>query len=324
MARAGWRKDFREYEIRNNQRFRAYFHHLIDAPQWQGENLNGKKLLLVGEQGLGDEIMFANILPDAQAAVGETGKLQICIDPRMVTLFQRSFPKAEVGTYDDRTLIDNDGNKALRLIPFASKENKPDLWAPMGTALQYYRKTLADFPHKPILVPDAERVLEFRQKLAGLPGIKVGLCWRSMMMGAKRGKYFAPIENWGAVLKTPGISFVNLQYGECAAEIACAEEKFGVTIHQIEGLNLKQDIDGAAALSAALDLVLSAPTAAAHIAASVGGPVWFVSVARGWPQLGTDEYPWYADTRVLRPEKFGDWDAVMPRVASELAAFAAK
>jgi tetratricopeptide (TPR) repeat protein len=315
---------FREYEIRNNQRFRAYFHHLIDAPLWQGENLNGKKLLLVGEQGLGDEIMFANILPDAQAAVGETGKLQICVDQRMVTLFQRSFPKAEVGTYDDRTLIDNDGNKALRLVPFASKENKPDLWAPMGTALQYYRKTLADFPHKSILVPDAERVQEFRKKLAGLPGKKVGLCWRSMMLGAKRGKYFAPIESWGAVLKTPGVSFVNLQYGDSAAEIAHAREKFGVTIHQMEGLDLKQDIDGAAALSAALDLVLSAPTAAAHIAASVGAPVWFLAVGRGWPQLGTDEYPWHAHTRVFQPAKFGDWDAVMPRVASELAAFAAK
>src|SRR6201996_5378093 len=69
----GWR----EYEIRTNPRFRCYFHHIIGAPMWQGEELNGKKLLLVGEQGLGDELMFANILPDAQAAVGETGKLQI-------------------------------------------------------------------------------------------------------------------------------------------------------------------------------------------------------------------------------------------------------
>ena len=314
---------FREYEIRNNTRFRAYLCHIVDAPLWQGEDLNGKKLLLVAEQGLGDEIMFSNILPDAQAAVGESGKLQICVDPRMVGLYQRSYPKAEVGAYDDRTLIDNDGNKALRLIPFATKDNKPDLWAPMGTALQYYRKSLSDFPHKPFLVPDAGRVADFRERLAKLPGKKVGICWRSMMLGAKRAKYFTSIDGWAPILKTPGISFVNLQYGNSAPEIAHAKEKFGVTIHQMEGLDLKQDIDGTAALAAALDLVLSAPTAAAHTAASVGAPVWFLSAGKGWPQLGTDEYPWHPNTRVFWPDKCADWDAIMPRFVAEVAKFAA-
>jgi hypothetical protein len=268
--------------------------------------------------------MFANILPDAQKAVGETGKLQICVDPRMVGLFQRSFPQAEVGAYDDRTLIDNDGNKALRLVPFASKNNKPDLWAPMGSTLQYYRKTLADFPHQVFLVPDADRVVGFREKLAALPGKKVGICWRSMMMSAKRGKYFAALDHWGPVLKTAGISFVNLQYGDCAAEIAYVQEKLGITIHQMERLDLKQDIDGTAALAAALDLVLSAPTAAAHTAASVGAPVWFLSATLGWPQLGTDTYPWHANTKVFWPEKCADWDAVMPRFAAALAEFSSR
>ena len=315
----GWR----EYEIRNDQRFRAYFHHMIDAPMWKGEDLNGKKILLVGEQGLGDEFMFANILPDVQKAVGTTGKLQICVDPRLVKLFQRSFPLAEVGEYDDRTLIDPDGNKALRLIPFASKENKPDLWAPMGTALQYYRNSLADFRHEAFLVPDASRVAEFREKLAALPGKKIGLCWRSMMLGAKRAKYFSPIDHWGPILQTPGVSFVSLQYGDSTEEIARAAEKFGVTIHRIEGLDLRDDIDGTAALCAALDLVLSAPTAAAATAASVGAPVWFITAGRTWPQLGTDEYPWYADTRVFSPQKFADWATLMPDVADELEVFAA-
>ena len=315
---------FREYEIRNNERFRCYFHHMIDAPKWQGEDVRGKKLLLVGEQGLGDEIMFSNILPDAQEAVGETGKLQICVDPRMIPLYQRSFPRAEVGGYDDRTLIDDNGNKALRLVPFASKENKPDFWAPMGTALQYYRKSVADFPHKPFLVPDPARVALYKEQMAALPGKKVGICWRSMMMGGKRAKYFSPIDAWGNILQTPGITFVNLQYGDSAPDIARAREKFGVEIHSVEGLDLKDDIDGTAALALALDLVLSAPTAAAHTASSVGALVWYLSVGLGWPQLGTAEYPWYPNTRVFWPTKFGDWDAVMPQFSSELAAFAAE
>jgi tetratricopeptide (TPR) repeat protein len=315
---------FREYEIRNHERFRSYFHHIVDAPKWQGEDVRSKKLLLVAEQGLGDEIMFSNILPDAQAAVGDTGRLQICVDPRMVTLYQRSFPLAEVGTYDDRTLIDDNGNKALRLIPFASGKNKPDLWAPMGSALQYYRKSVVDFPHKPFLVPDPARMVEYKEKMAALPGKKVGICWRSMLMSGKRAKYFSPIDAWGKILQTPGITFVNLQYGDSAPDIARAKEKFGVQIHSVEGLDLKDDIDGTAALALGLDLVLSAPTAAAHTASSVGAKVWYLAVGLGWPQLGTAEYPWYPDTRVFWPTKFGDWDAVMPHFSSELAAFAAK
>jgi tetratricopeptide (TPR) repeat protein len=314
---------FRAYEIRNDPRFRAYLHHMVEAPQWRGEDISGKTVLMVGEQGLGDELMFAGILDDVQAAVGETGKLQIAVDPRLVPLFQRSFPKAEVGAYDDRTLVDLDGNKALRLIPFAAQDNTPDFWAPMGSALQYYRKSLADFPRRAFLVPDPARVAQFKRKLSALPGKTVGLCWRSMMLGAKRAKYFSPIDQWGPILKTAGVSFVNLQYGDCGEELRRAGEMFGVPIHQIDGLDLQGDIDGTAALCAALDLVLSAPTSVGATAGSVGAEVWLVTAGRTWPQLGTGEYPWYPRTRVFWPEKFGDWNSLMPTVATALAGFAA-
>jgi tetratricopeptide (TPR) repeat protein len=313
---------FREYEIRNDHLFRAYVHHMIKPPHWTGEAIEGKKILLVGEQGLGDEFMFANILPDVTRALGKNGKLQIAVDPRLVPLFQRSFPDAEVGTYDDRTLIDPDGNKAIRLIPFASNGNEPDFWAPMGSALQYYRKSLGDFPHQAFLKPDPDRVAEFRSLLDKMPGKKVGICWRSMMLGAKRAKYYGPVDAWGPVLRTPGVTFVTLQYGDSTDELARMQEKFGVKVEVIPGLDLRDDIDGTAALAAALDLVLSAPTAAAATAASVGAEVWFLTAGRTWPQMGTDEFPWYAKTRVFSPERFGDWQELMPRAAKALAEFA--
>ncbi len=128
---------FREYEIRNDERFRAYVHHMLKAPLWNGEPLNGKRILVVAEQGLGDEFMFANILPDLQAAVGETGQLDIAVNDRLIPLFQRSFPKADVGANDDRTLIDKDGNKSLRFVPFSLAKGEPDYWGADGHAVAH-------------------------------------------------------------------------------------------------------------------------------------------------------------------------------------------
>ena len=316
---------FREYEIRNDERFRAYVRYMLKAPLWNGESLAGKRILAVGEQGLGDEFMFANILPDLQRAVGPDGKLQIAVDPRLVPMFQRSFPEAEVGRYDDRLFADKNGNKELRFIPFAVEKGEPDFYAPMGTPLHLLRKRLEDFPHQAFLKPDPVRVAEFRELLqAGGPGPTVGICWRSMMLGVKRTKYYSSLDMWGPILKVPGVCFVNLQYGDCADELARARDLFGIDIKTIDGLDLTNDIDGVAALSAALDLVISAPTAAAAIAGSVGTEVWFPTAGRTWPQLGTDEYPWYRKSHVFSPAKFADWSELMPRIGEHLAAFASR
>jgi len=316
---------FAEYEIRNNERFRAYVHHMTKAPIWKGEKLEGKRLLVVGEQGLGDEFMFANTLPDLARAVGPNGKLQIAVDPRLVALFQRSYPDAEVGAYDDRTLIDKDGNKSLRFIPFAIEKGDPDFYAPMGTTLHLLRKRLEDFPHQTFLTADPSRVERYREILrASAPEPKVGICWRSMMLDAKRAKYYSALEMWGPILKTPGVRFVNLQYGSCADELSRARDLHGVDIQVIDGLDLTNDIDGAAALSAALDLVISAPTAAAATAASVGTEVWFLTAGRTWPQLGTNEFPWYRKSRVFSPAKFGDWNELIGKAGEQLGSFASR
>jgi hypothetical protein len=232
---------FAEYEIRNHERFRAYVHHMTKAPQWQGEPLDGKRILVVGEQGLGDEFMFANTLPDLQRAVGATGKLQIAVDGRLVSLFQRSFPKAEVGRCEDRAVLDSGITKELRFIPFATEKGEPDFFTRMGSTLCVLRKRLEDFPHQAILKPDPERVAQLRETLrAGGPGPYVGICWRSMMLDAKRAKYYGALDLWGPILKTPGVRFVNLQYGKCEDELARARELHSVDIQSIDGLDRRR------------------------------------------------------------------------------------
>jgi tetratricopeptide (TPR) repeat protein len=314
---------FSDYEIRNNPRFRAYFQHVLKAPCWKGEPLEGKRLLVVGEQGLGDEFMFANVLPDVARAVGKNGKLQICVDPRLVPLFARSFPDADVGTYDDRKIVDADHSQEIRFIAWAVANGEPDYYVTMGSVIPHFRKRVEDFPREAFLVPDNKRTTEFRKRLASFgPGPYVGICWRSMMMGAKRGKYYSALDNWGPIFSAHGATFVNVQYGDVTAELAHAREVLGADIGVFGDLDLKNDIDGAASLSAALDLVISAPTAAAATAASVGTEVWFLTAGRTWPQLGTAEFPWYRSTRVFTPEKFADWAELMPKVACELGKFA--
>ena len=309
---------FKEYEIRNTPQFRTWVLHYTKAPVWNGEPLDKKRILVVGEQGLGDEVMFANVLPDIARAVGDEGRLQIAVDPRLVPIFQRSFPSAQVGTYTDGKLE----GKTARMFQWAREGGEPDFYAPMGSALPILRKSLKDFPREAFLRSDPKKGALFRERLAQLgPGPYVGICWRSMVMGAKRGKYYSALDAWGPILTLPGVTFVNLQYGEVAAELARAQEELGVTVHNFADLNLKDDLDGAAALTDACDLVISAPTAAAAMAGALGRETWFLVASRVWPQLGTDHYPWYRSTRVFACEKFADWDALIPRVRDALQEF---
>lgn len=312
---------FREYEVRNKDRFRDFTRYVLTTPRWQDEPLEGKTFLAVGEQGLGDEIMFANILPDLAQALGPTGKLVIAVEPRLVGLFRRTYPQAIVERYDDRALHERDGKKEVRLFPFVQNGTvSPDYYAPLGSLLQHFRKRLEDFPRQAFLAPDPDRVAGFRARLRERypDDLLVGICWRSMMLSQKRAKYYSSLDMWAPIFRVPGVTFVNLQYGNCEQELTEAEALHGIKIARLEGHNLTVDIDGNAALSAALDLVLSAPTSVAATAAAVGTETWFLLSSHGWPQMGTEEYPWYPKTRVFAPTGFADWDDVLARTGAAL------
>jgi hypothetical protein len=117
------------------------------------------------------------------------------------------------------------------------------------------------------------------------------------------------------------MTFVNLQYGDVGKDVADVERMFGVTIHQMEGLDVKNDLDENAALCTALDLVISAPTAASAIAGGCGTQTWILTGGHVWPALGADCYPWYTCNRVFAPDSYQDWPDLMEKTGRALAEF---
>lgn len=318
MSRLG--EGWDDYEARLSPQFSDVTNFYIDRPKWKpGAKIAGKTMLVVGEQGLGDEILFANVLPDVLEKLGPDGHLRIAVEPRLVPLFQRSFPTAEVTGHATYVLA----TRPLRATPNTDLASA-DLWAPMGSLMREFRRSLDAFPdRKGYLKPDPKRVAHWRKVLKTAPaGPKVGLLWKSLTKKDARARYFSPFSQWAPILKTPGVSFINLQYGDCSAEIAQAREEFGVDIWTPPGIDLKQDLDDVAALCAAMDLVLGFANASFNLAASSGAPAWLISTPGSWPRLGTDRYPWYPQVRVFITPSYGDWDGVMTLMGAALADFA--
>ncbi len=307
------------YEARFDPQFAGRTQFVVERPRWApSDDLASKSMLLIGEQGLGDEVMFANYLPDLVAALGPTGRLSVALESRLIPLFERSFPGV---AFSPHATYQVDGH-SLRVAAEADQA-AIDLWAPLASPLRRFRPSAGAFPKRDsYLTPDAARVAHWRGVLGALPGPKVGILWKSLKLDGARLREFSPFERWRPVLTTPGVTFVNLQYGECTAELARAREAFGVEIVQPPGIDLKMDLDELAALTVALDLVLGPANATSNIAGACGAPVWLISTPVAWPRLGTDRYPWYPKTRVFSTKAFGQWDDVMAEIAGALRALA--
>jgi hypothetical protein len=274
-------------------------------PRWQGEDITGKTILVWAEQGVGDEILFASMLPDITARAGH------CIiecEPRLVALFARSFPDTEV---------------VPRSNPPYPRTAQPDIQfqIPMGSLAQWFRNSLDSFPdHQGYLVAAPKRAAYWKNRLAELgSGKKVGICWRSMVKNVSRNRHYTQLDQWWPILHVPGIVFVNLQYDDCKTELAAAEQQFGIRIHAFDEIDLKNNLDEAAALTDALDLVISAPTAVAAMAGALGVPTWKI-IAKGgnWPTLGTDRMPWHPSMRLFLRAWKDSWEGPIEEIAREL------
>jgi tetratricopeptide (TPR) repeat protein len=296
----GWRWWARRW---NHPLFQARRYDL-PWPEWRGEPLRGKRIVLWPEQGIGDELMFASCVDD----VIRTGAgVVLAARAPLVPLFARSFPGARV--------IDC---AELRAHP---GRFPADYHLPVGSLPIWFRRSLSAFADTSSwLVPDPARAAVWREQVAALgPGLKVGLSWRSQMMTAEREKFYAALDQWGPILTTPGMQFVNLQYDGGALGLAAAEARFGLRVATWPDLDLKNDFDGTAALISQLDLVITMGNAVGELAGALGRPVWrLVPTRRDWTMLGTARRPWYPSMRVFAGDRSSTWPMLIDRVAAAL------
>ncbi|HEV7227179.1 tetratricopeptide repeat protein [Brevundimonas sp.] len=308
---------FHEYEVRLDPDMPDAMQVVTGSPRRTDEPLAGRSLLIVGEQGLADEMVFGGCVGDAIKAVGPDGWVHVAVEPRLVTLFQRSFPTACVVGH--RTVRIN--GRLHRIIPDVDdrteSERPIDFWTPMATLLADFRPSVDAFPDRAgYLTPDPERVARWKAELAALgDGLKVGLHWKSLILSGSRGRYFSSFDRWRPVLETPGTVMVNLQCGDVADDLAQAEAA-GVRIWT-PPFDLKDDLEDLAAMSCALDLVIGPGIAGTNIAAAVGARTWMLTAPDDWHTLNTDRYPFYPHTRLFK-RSFDGWPQSIAEVRSAL------
>lgn len=260
-----------------------------NCPYWMHED--GLNLYIRGEQGLGDEISFASILPDAMR---DQQSITVECHPKMTGLFRRSFPGVEFhGTREIQ-------GEAFRRDWLEGRTF--DAWCLMGSLAQRYRNDASDFPGTPYLVADPQRRVQWGALLDTLPGKKVGIAWTGGTESSFRARRSFDLEALLPILKTPGVTWVSLQYQDPSDEIEHLREKHGIEIHHWKRASESDDYDDQAALVAELDLVISVCTAGVHLAGALGTECWTLvpAKARWFYQLKGDSLPWYRSVRMFR------------------------
>jgi len=273
-------------------------------PVWDGAKTKAT-LLVWPEQGIGDQILFASMLPEVQQRVGT---IILALDQRLHPLFARSFPKCAITTID-----------AVR------KEGRFDLQIPLGNLGAHFRNTTEDFlqHRKAFLKADRVRSASLHRQIAPAARQRVcGISWHSAHPGMGADKSM-PLLALRPLIATTGLKFVDLQYGDTTAERAAFAADAGLEIVHLDSIDNRQDIDGLAALIDACDVVVTISNTTAHIAGALGKEVWLMlphNTGRLWYwQADRDDTLWYPNVHVVRQHAAGDWCSVIEHVSATLA-----
>jgi Flp pilus assembly protein TadD len=306
---AGWTRHERRASLRRTAQSTS-------APLWQGEPFGGRTLGLWHEQGFGDSLQFVRYVALlARSAVAAGGRILLQPPRPLFRLFHTSLEGSapDVEVVDPDTPVDIlDWHCPLMSLP-----------ARMGTTLD---TVPAEVPY---LRPDSALAQAWRERLAGLPGLKVGLVWGAssnverdpaLQRGYRRRS--VALADLAMLLDVPGVTFVSLQKGPQAAEA----DAFRSRVSFVDWTGELDDFADTAALAAGLDLVISVDTSVCHLAGAIGRPVWLLN---RWDTdwrwlLDRDDSPWYPTLTLYRQDAPGDWSGAIARVTANLRALAAR
>lgn len=274
----------------------------VPGLMWSGSSLNGRTILLLAEQGLGDTIQFIRY---AQV-------LKQRYDCRVVAAVQKPL---------------------LRLL---SKVAGVDEWAARGEALPSYdvwapmlalpallgQHEIADFPaNVPYVQADESLVEMWRLRLAQPGGLSIGIAWQGNP-GMETDRFRSiPLTQFLPLAKFAGVKLISLQRGPGAEQVEALGGRMEVAALGDDFDNASGPFMDTAAVMKNLDLVITSDTAVAHLAGALGVPVWTaLTLVPDWRWLlNREDSPWYPSMRLFRQEKSGDWGGVFRRIAAALA-----
>jgi hypothetical protein len=278
---------------------------LASKPAWEPASPTGR-LLLWGEQGVGDQVMFCSML---KAAADMADDLLVQVDRRLLPLMERSF--SSIPFHD--LAVD---------LPTQAYDTHLSL----GSLGLHVSPQGADFTSKrrAFLRADPERSRLLRRKLGGTENLLCGISWGSQSRtGALKTIPLATLAN---ALFMPEVQFVSLQYGPVSEEIDSLRRATGIAVKQVEGVDVFGDLDGLAALIDACDLVISISNTTVHLAGALGKPTWvLLHKIPDWRWgLYREDCLWYPELRLFRQRVQGEWDETLQRIRGSLADLVAR
>jgi len=297
LLRGEYARGWREYEQR--WRLPEVTMPKYRQPIWTGEHLGGRTILLQSEQGLGDTIQCLRYVPLVLARGG-----------RVVLRLERVLVRLAASLAGNVIIAPTN----VRLPDF-------DLWCPLLSLPRVFDTRVDSIPAAMPYLGARNAIAErWRRRLAGLPGLKVGLVWAGSANHINDARRSIDLAHLRPLLATPRVTFVSLQVGPRAADIATLPSD---TLHDVSA-ELTDFAETAGAIRN-LDLVIAVDTSVVHLAGALGKPAWvMLPFSPDWRWLlERDDSPWYPTVRLYRQRALAEWDGVIARVAADLRARAA-